>query len=96
MTLTFTIDALDQRQIALRDNAGRPDGMQAGDQTPAMGDAGQITLPGLLRRIAAALRSRLPGDRRGRPPQDRHLRCDIGLPEDEGLPHYWDFTRLDR
>ncbi|MBZ9675151.1 hypothetical protein [Mesorhizobium sp. ES1-1] len=61
-----------------------------------MGDAGQISLPGLLRRIAAALRSRLPGGGGRRPPQDRHLRCDIGLPEDEGLPHYWDFTRQDR
>lgn len=94
MTLTFIIDALDEHQIALRDHAGLHDGMQAGVPAPALGDAGQVSLPGLLRRIAAALRSRLPGDRRGRPPEDRHLRCDIGLPEDEGLPHYWDFTRL--
>jgi len=29
------------------------------------------------------------------PPQDDYLRRDIGLPELEELPQYWDFTRFD-
>jgi hypothetical protein len=37
----------------------------------------------------------LLGRRRRLPPEDDYLRRDIGLPEHEGLPHYWDFTRYD-
>jgi len=57
-------------------------------------DAGPATsLPGLLWRVAAALRSQLLGKRRRLPPENGHLRRDIGLPELEELPQYWDFTR---
>jgi hypothetical protein len=33
--------------------------------------------------------------RRRLPPQDDYLRRDIGLPDLEELPQYWDFTRYD-
>ena len=95
MTLTFTVDPLDGRQTAPRGNGGMPTGMPASGPTSVPGDSGAgdpISLSNVLWRIAAALRSQLLGRRR-LPPEDDYLRRDIGLPEREELPQYWDFTR---
>jgi hypothetical protein len=52
-------------------------------------------LPSLLWRVAAAMRSQLLGRRHFVPPEDDHLRRDVGLPYRDELPQYWDFTRID-
>lgn len=96
MTLTFTADPIDAYQTAFRVNGGLPAGMPVGGPSPVVGDDGAdgpISLSSVLWRIAAALRSQLPRRRRWLPPEDDYLRRDIGLPEREELPHYWDFTR---
>lgn len=96
MTLTFTVDPLDGRQTVPRSNGGMPTGMPAGGPAAVPGAPGAnspISLSNVLWRIAAALRSQLLGRRRRLPPEDDYLRHDIGLPEREELPHYWDFTR---
>ncbi|BAV49025.1 Uncharacterized protein MLTONO_4122 [Mesorhizobium loti] len=49
----------------------------------------------ILRRLASLLFAPLRKRRRRLPPQDDYLRRDIGLPELEELPNYWDFTRYD-
>jgi hypothetical protein len=41
------------------------------------------------------MRSQLLGRRHFVPPDDDHLRRDIGLPYRDELPQYWDFTRID-
>ena len=57
---------------------------------------GRGPLPGrILRRLASLLFAPLRKSRRRLPPQDDYLRRDIGLPELEELPQYWDFTRYD-
>jgi hypothetical protein len=51
-------------------------------------------LPGRLWRIALALPEQLLGRRR-LPPENDHLRHDIGLPKRRSKPHYRDYDRWD-
>lgn len=53
------------------------------------------SLPGRLWRIASALHTHLSGRRR-LPPDDDHLRRDIGLPERETPRDWRDYDRWDR
>ncbi|TPJ40800.1 hypothetical protein FJ434_19455 [Mesorhizobium sp. B2-5-13] len=88
MTLTFTA-----HESPISQRNGNMSDMPASDTTPAMGDGRRAWgLPRRLWRIVSALSAQLPGRRR--PPEGDYLRRDIGLPEREELPHYWDFTRL--
>ncbi|TIT33672.1 MAG: hypothetical protein E5W65_20230 [Mesorhizobium sp.] len=88
MTLTF----IAHESPAAQRNGDMP-GMPANDTMPAMGDGRRVWgVSRRLRRIVSALAAHLPGRRR--PPEGDYLRRDVGLPEREELPHYWDFTRL--
>ncbi|MBZ9890204.1 hypothetical protein LB559_19960 [Mesorhizobium sp. BR1-1-3] len=93
MTLTFTVDPIDEYQTALRGDGSVPDESFSGPSA-ASRPIGRDPLPGrAFWRLASLLFAPLRKSRRRLPPQDDYLRRDIGLPELEGLPHYWDFTR---
>lgn len=95
MTLTFTVDPDNDHAIALRSGGGLPDNslseVLAGSRPVGRG----LLLGRILRRLASLLFAPLRKGRRRLPPQDDYLRRDIGLPELEELPQYWDFTRFD-
>ena len=95
MTLTFTVDPDNDHPTALRSGGGLPDNslsaVLAGSRPVGRGPL----LGRILRRLASLLFAPLRKSRRRLPPQDDYLRRDIGLPELEELPHYWDFTRYD-
>ncbi|KRB20646.1 hypothetical protein EB815_04560 [Mesorhizobium loti] len=95
MTLTFIVDPSDGCQTALRAGGDMPDeapGEVLADSRPV----GRRPLLGRLPwRLASLLLAPLRKGRRRLPPQDDYLRRDIGLPELEELPRYWDFTRSD-
>ena len=93
MTLTFTVDPNNDHATALRCGGGLPDNsfseVLAGSRRVGRGPL----LGRILRRLASLLFAPLRKGRRRLPPQDDYLRRDIGLPELEELPQYWDFTR---
>ncbi|WP_214475276.1 hypothetical protein [Mesorhizobium sp. dw_380] len=96
MTLTFTVDPADEHEDALRRDGGMPDNSFS-EVLAASRPVGRGPLLGrVLRWIASLLFAPLRSSRRRLPPQDDYLRRDIGLPDLEELPQYWDFTRLDR
>lgn len=91
MTLTFTADPDNAHQTTLRRDCDLPDGLPVGEPVHALGNAEPAaSLPGRPWRIAAALFSQLLGPRK-LPPQDDHLRRDIGLPEREMRRDYRDY-----
>jgi len=91
LTLTFIVDPGHEHQVALRRDAYLPDGLAVSEPVPVLGYAEPATsLRGRPWRIAAALFSKLRGSRR-LPPQDDHLRRDIGLSELEMGPEYWHY-----
>jgi hypothetical protein len=92
LTLTFIVDPkqIDEHQTAFCGNGELLDGMPVGEPAPVVGNSGR-SLPGRLRRIASALHSHLLGRRRWLPPEDDHLRRDMGLPEREIRREYWDY-----
>jgi len=67
------------------------------DEAPGevLADSRPVGRRPLLGRLASLLLAPLRKGRRRLPPQDDYLRRDIGLPELEELPRYWDFTRSD-
>ncbi|WP_258590804.1 hypothetical protein [Mesorhizobium sp. AR07] len=70
--------------------------MPAGVAAPAMANSGRApSLPGRLWRIASALPAQLLGKRR-LPPENDHLRHDIGLPERKTRRDWRDYDRWDR
>ncbi|QND57684.1 hypothetical protein [Mesorhizobium huakuii] len=93
MTLTFIVDPDNDHPTALRGDGRLPDNASsavlAGSRPVGRGPL----LGRILRRLASLLFAPLRKNRRRLPPQDDYLRRDIGLPELEELPHYWDFTR---
>ncbi|TGQ74501.1 hypothetical protein EN829_007010 [Mesorhizobium sp. M00.F.Ca.ET.186.01.1.1] len=93
MTPTFTVDADNDHATALRRGGGladnAPGAVLAGSRPVGRGPL----LGGILRRLASLPFTPLRKGRRRLPPQDDYLRRDIGLPELEELPQYWDFTR---
>ena len=97
MTPTFIVDSIDEHQIALRGDGDMPDGMPVREPAPGVGNSAQAaSLPGRLWRIASGLFSPVRGKRRRLPPEDDYLRHDIGLPEREIRPQYWDYYWWDR
>ena len=91
MTLTFTVDLepIDERQTALRGDGDLLAGLPVGEAAPVVG--GQATsLLGRLWRFAANLPSHLHGRRR-LPPEDDHLRRDVGLSERDIQREYWQY-----
>lgn len=96
MTLTFIFDPLHEHQTVLRGDGGLSDDPSS-EVLAASRPVGRGPLLGrVLRRIASLLFASLRESRRRLPPQDDYLRRDIGLPELEELPQYWDFTRSGR
>ncbi|QPC89920.1 hypothetical protein [Mesorhizobium sp. INR15] len=92
MTLTFTVDPTDEHQATLCGAGNLPDGLPNSEPAAVLGDAGATTaMPSRPWRLAAALFSQLLGKRRRLPPQDDHLRRDIGLQEQEPRREYWDY-----
>jgi hypothetical protein len=93
LTLTFTVDPDNDHPAALRGDGRLPDSASsavlAGSRPVGRGPL----LGRILRRLASLLFAPLRKRRRRLPPQDDYLRRDIGLPELEELPNYWDFTR---
>lgn len=95
MTLTFTVDPDHDHPAALRSGGGLPDNASS-EVLAGSRPVGRGPLLGrILRRLASLLFAPLRKNRRRLPPQDDYLRRDIGLPELEELPQYWDFTRFD-
>ena len=95
MTLTFTVDPDNDHPAALRGD-GRLPAEPFGEVLAGSRPVRRGPLLGrILRRLASLLFAPLRPSRRGLPPQDDYLRRDIGLPELEELPNYWDFTRYD-
>ncbi|QKD00886.1 hypothetical protein EB235_04750 [Mesorhizobium loti R88b] len=93
MTLTFTVDPDNDHATALRSGGGLPD-ISLREVLAGSRPVGRGPLLGrILRRLASLLFAPLRSSRRRLPPQDDYLRRDIGLPELEELPQYWDFTR---
>jgi hypothetical protein len=93
LTLTFTVDPDHDHPAALRSGGGLPDNA-LGEVLAGSRPVGRGPLLGrILRRLASLLFAPLRKNRRRLPPQDDYLRRDIGLPELEELPQYWDFTR---
>ncbi|SDA50922.1 hypothetical protein SAMN02927914_00953 [Mesorhizobium qingshengii] len=96
MTLTFIVDALHDHQTVLGGDGGFSDDPSS-EVLAASRPVGRGPLLGrVLRRIASVLFPSLRKSRRRLPPQDDYLRRDVGLPELEELPQYWDFTRSGR
>lgn len=94
MTLTFIFDALstDAHRLALRDHDGRPGGLFDLDATPHLAATdGAHSRRGVAWRLLSALFSPLRSRRRRLPPQDEHLRRDIGLSERELPREYWEY-----
>ncbi|MEP6566785.1 MAG: hypothetical protein ABJB10_16765 [Mesorhizobium sp.] len=93
MTLTFTVESPNDRQIehqtALRGDGDLLAGLPVGEAAPVVG--GQATsLLGRLWRFASNLPSHLHGRRR-LPPEDDYLRRDIGLSERDIQREYWQY-----
>ncbi|OBQ63286.1 hypothetical protein [Mesorhizobium erdmanii] len=95
MTLTFIVDPLHEHQTVPGGDGDLSDD-PASEVLAASRPVGRGPLLGwVLRRIASLQFAPLRKSRRRLPPQDDYLRRDIGLPDLEELPQYWDFTRYD-
>jgi hypothetical protein len=93
LTLTFTVDPENDHPTAFRGDGGLPH-EPFSEVLAASRPVGRGPLLGrVVRRLASLLFAPLRKDRRRLPPQDDYLRRDIGLPDLEELPQYWDFTR---
>ncbi|QKC80930.1 hypothetical protein [Mesorhizobium sp. NZP2077] len=93
MTLTFTVDPDNDHPTALRSGGGLPDNAPSAVSAGARPVGRGPLLGRILRWLASLLFAPWRKNRRRLPPQDDYLRRDIGLPELEELPQYWDFTR---
>jgi uncharacterized protein YjiS (DUF1127 family) len=89
---TFIVDPAHEHQIALRGDGDMPESLSVGEPPPVMGNAAPAaSLPRRLWRIASALYSHLLGRRHRLPPEDDHLRHDIGLSERDIQREYWQY-----
>ena len=87
MTPTFIVN---EHLAILRSDGERFDGGGDGVTTPDSGNLAS-SQPGHPWRTLSALLSWLFGRRRRLPPQDEHLRRDIGLSERELPREYWEY-----
>jgi hypothetical protein len=99
LNLTFIADCLqiDAHHLALRDDGGEPDGLFDRDATSDLAAANRASSrSSFARRILSALFAPVRNRRRRLPPQDDHLRRDIGLSEHQPRPEYWQYYWWDR